>query len=52
MKKFLLGCLLGLALPLSAGAQSLDAGFKLDRLVPIDQFLWTPHVEAVALLEK
>ena len=26
MRKFLLGCLLGLALPISAGAQSLDAG--------------------------
>jgi 23S rRNA (uracil1939-C5)-methyltransferase len=21
-------------------------------VVPIDQFLWSPHVEAVALLEK
>lgn len=30
----------------------LDAGFKLDRLVPIDQFLWSPHVEIVASLNR
>ena len=30
----------------------LDAGFKLDRLVPIDQFLWSPHVEIVASLKR
>ena len=30
----------------------LDAGFRLERVTPIDQFLWSPHVEAVALLEK
>ena len=30
----------------------LDAGFRLDRLVPIDQFLWSPHVEIVASLKR
>ncbi len=27
-------------------------GYRVTRIVPIDQFLWSPHVEAVALLEK
>ena len=30
----------------------LDGGYRLDSLTPIDQFLWSPHVEAVALLSK
>ena len=30
----------------------LDGGYALKSVVPIDQFLWSPHVEAVALLEK
>ena len=30
----------------------IDGGYKLKSVTPIDQFLWTPHVEAVALLEK
>lgn len=30
----------------------LDGGYKLKGVTPIDQFLWSPHVEAVALLEK
>jgi 23S rRNA (uracil1939-C5)-methyltransferase len=30
----------------------LDTGFRLDRLVPIDQFLWSPHVEIVATLKR
>jgi 23S rRNA (uracil1939-C5)-methyltransferase len=30
----------------------LDAGFRLDRLAPIDQFLWSPHVEIVASLKR
>lgn len=30
----------------------LDGGYALKRVTPIDQFLWSPHVEAVALLEK
>ncbi|MEW6632659.1 MAG: class I SAM-dependent RNA methyltransferase [Pseudomonadota bacterium] len=30
----------------------LDGGYQLKGVTPIDQFLWSPHVEAVALLEK
>jgi 23S rRNA (uracil1939-C5)-methyltransferase len=30
----------------------LDTGFRLDRLVPIDQLLWSPHVEIVATLKR
>lgn len=30
----------------------LDGGYGLKSVTPIDQFLWSPHVEAVALLEK
>ncbi|MER8398504.1 class I SAM-dependent RNA methyltransferase [Mesorhizobium sp. M1348] len=30
----------------------LDGGYALKGVTPIDQFLWSPHVEAVALLEK
>ena len=30
----------------------VDAGYKIRSVTPIDQFLWSPHVEAVALLEK
>ena len=30
----------------------LDGGYVLKSVTPIDQFLWSSHVEAVALLEK
>ncbi|TIM86611.1 class I SAM-dependent RNA methyltransferase [Mesorhizobium sp.] len=30
----------------------IDSGYALKSVTPIDQFLWSPHVEAVALLEK
>lgn len=30
----------------------IEAGYRLKRVTPIDQFLWSPHVEAVAVLEK
>jgi 23S rRNA (uracil1939-C5)-methyltransferase len=29
-----------------------EAGYRITSVTPIDQFLWTPHVEAVAVLEK
>jgi 23S rRNA (uracil1939-C5)-methyltransferase len=29
-----------------------DAGFKLDRVHPIDQFLWSPHVELVGVFSR
>jgi 23S rRNA (uracil1939-C5)-methyltransferase len=30
----------------------IGGGYRLKGVTPIDQFLWSPHVEAVALLEK
>ena len=30
----------------------LDGGFRIRSVTPIDQFVWTPHVEAIALLER
>ena len=30
----------------------IDGGFQLLSVTPIDQFLWSPHVEAVALLDR
>ena len=30
----------------------LDAGFRLDRVLPVDQFLWSPHVELVGVFER
>ncbi len=30
----------------------LDAGFRLQQLTPIDQFLWSPHLEIVAALRR
>jgi 23S rRNA (uracil1939-C5)-methyltransferase len=30
----------------------IDGGYQLKRVVPVDQFVWSPHLEAVALLEK
>lgn len=30
----------------------IDGGYALKSVTPVDQFLWSPHVEAVALLEK
>ncbi len=33
-------------------ATLIAGGYRLKNVTPIDQFLWTPHIEAVALLEK
>ena len=30
----------------------IDGGYVLKSVTPVDQFLWSPHVEAVALMEK
>ncbi|KQZ94070.1 RNA methyltransferase [Mesorhizobium sp. Root157] len=30
----------------------IDGGYRLKSITPVDQFLWSAHVEAVALLEK
>jgi len=29
-----------------------DAGFRLDRLLPVDQFLWSPHIELVGVFSR
>ena len=29
-----------------------DAGFRLERVLPVDQFLWSPHMELVAVLSR
>ena len=33
-------------------AHLVAGGFRLDRLVPIDQFAWTPHLELVAVFQR
>ena len=30
----------------------VDAGFRLDRILPVDQFLWSPHVELVGVFSR
>lgn len=30
----------------------VDAGFRLDPVTPVDQFLWTPHVELVGVFRR
>ncbi len=30
----------------------VDAGFTLDRVLPVDQFLWSPHVELVGVFSR
>jgi 23S rRNA (uracil1939-C5)-methyltransferase len=30
----------------------VDAGFTLDRVLPVDQFLWSPHVELVGIFSR
>ena len=30
----------------------IDGGYRLARVVPVDQFLWSPHVELVASFER
>jgi 23S rRNA (uracil1939-C5)-methyltransferase len=29
-----------------------DGGYRLDKLLPIDQFLWSPHLELIALFTR
>lgn len=30
----------------------IDSGFSLDRVLPVDQFLWSPHVELVGVFTR
>jgi 23S rRNA (uracil1939-C5)-methyltransferase len=30
----------------------VDAGFTLDRVLPVDQFLWSPHIELVGIFTR
>jgi 23S rRNA (uracil1939-C5)-methyltransferase len=30
----------------------IDSGFRLERLLPVDQFLWSPHVELVGVFAR
>ncbi|UTP38071.1 RNA methyltransferase [Phenylobacterium sp. LH3H17] len=30
----------------------IDGGFTLDRLLPVDQFLWSPHIELVGVFSR
>jgi 23S rRNA (uracil1939-C5)-methyltransferase len=30
----------------------VDAGFRLERVLPLDQFLWSPHVELVGVFQR
>jgi len=30
----------------------LDAGFRLERVLPVDQFLWSPHIELVGVFSR
>jgi len=30
----------------------VDAGFRLDRVLPVDQFLWSPHIELVGIFTR
>jgi 23S rRNA (uracil1939-C5)-methyltransferase len=30
----------------------IDTGFALERVLPVDQFLWSPHVELVGVFQR
>ncbi|MDB5423795.1 MAG: methyltransferase, TrmA family, partial [Phenylobacterium sp.] len=30
----------------------IDAGFTLERVLPLDQFLWSPHIELVGVFSR
>lgn len=33
-------------------AKLIAGGFQLDRIIPVDQFVWTPHLEIVAVFRR
>jgi 23S rRNA (uracil1939-C5)-methyltransferase len=30
----------------------VDGGYRIERITPVDQFLWSPHIEIVARLAR
>jgi 23S rRNA (uracil1939-C5)-methyltransferase len=30
----------------------VDGGFRLERVTPVDQFLWSPHIELVGFFRR
>ena len=30
----------------------VDAGFRIERILPVDQFLWSPHLELTAIFSR
>jgi 23S rRNA (uracil1939-C5)-methyltransferase len=34
------------------GRALIDAGFALERVLPVDQFLWSPHIELVGVFSR
>jgi 23S rRNA (uracil1939-C5)-methyltransferase len=30
----------------------IDAGFRLDKVLPVDQFVWSPHIELVGVFTR
>ena len=30
----------------------IDAGFVLERVLPVDQFLWSPHIELIGVFSR
>jgi 23S rRNA (uracil1939-C5)-methyltransferase len=34
------------------GRTLIDAGFTLERVLPVDQFLWSPHIELVGVFSR
>ena len=30
----------------------VDGGYRMERVLPLDPFLWSPHVELVALFRR
>lgn len=30
----------------------VDGGYQIDRLIPLDQFLWSPHIEIIAVFRR
>ncbi|MGH7114248.1 MAG: class I SAM-dependent RNA methyltransferase, partial [Stellaceae bacterium] len=33
-------------------ARLIEGGFRLEQVVPVDQFVWSPHLELVAVFRR